>query len=73
MPPVFGPRSPSSDPLEVLGGGRGTARPPSHSDEQRALLAGQPLLDHDPSPGVPERRPGELGRDVGLGLVRGRR
>ena len=69
MPPVLGPASPSPIRLKSWAGTRGTARRPVAEDEQRALLARQPLLDHDVAPGVAEGGARELGVDVGAGLV----
>ena len=68
-----GPGVAVADALEVLRrderhGARAVAE-----DEQRALLAHEPLLDHDVAPGVAEGGARQLGRDVGAGLVEGLR
>ena len=59
------------DPLEVLGGDERHGPGPVTQHEQRALLADQPLLNHDVAPGVAEGRPRQLGGDVGAGFVEG--
>ena len=69
MPPVFGPRSPSSSRLWSRAGGSATSPPlPSRQRDHARLRAGEPLLDDDPG-GAGREEP----VDRGDGLVRARR
>ena len=72
MPPVFGPVSPSPTRLKSCADARGTAHAAVGNAHQRDLWSRQALLDHDGAAGLAERLAGELGPDVGGGLVRAR-
>ena len=68
MPPVFGPVSPSPTRLKSCAGASATARVAVADREDRDLRAGHALLDDHRAARVAERRAGELGPHVGLGL-----
>ena len=71
MPPVFGPRSSSTDPLVILRGAERHARAsPSHEDEERDLGSGEALLDHEPRAGGAELPIEHRRADGRLGLRR---
>ncbi len=64
-----GPGVAVADPLEVLGGGEGDGAAAVAEDEQRALLAHQPLLNDDVATGVAEGDARQFGGHVGARLI----